>query len=356
MKATALLAPALILLVALYSYVAWERNAPSAQTPSTHSVEALAGEVDSENRFQHTVLVTPFPSAVGEISKQCSGVVVSPRAILSAGHCFCSRRKVNPTGQEGSFVIDSSACATRAVVTTLVYEQSERGAGPSFQAREYQGTIRIHPGFKITLGAQEDVLSSTGDLAIISLDTPVDADLSPIPLASTDVQLNETVVLVGYGYDETFGTLGGRRRYLKVRIIGLPDAVGGRGLLEKLSQTRYKGDSGGPCLRETVQGMELVGILNRGLERNPSFTSTHLHGNWLKEELQRASISEQTPQPSAPRAHSCDTTRLGTSSCGGVPSRPQRWRTAFEIHGAFPFHADWSGRAKRPGKQTPVDG
>jgi hypothetical protein len=313
LKAIALLAPALILVVALFSYIAWERNAPSAQSmaakeppslpasdagppPSTNSVEALAGEVDSENRFQHTVIVTPFPSSTGEISKQCSGVVVSPRAILSAGHCFCSRRKVNHTGKEDSFIIDNSACATKAVVTTLVYEQSERGSGPSFQAREYQGTIRIHPGFKITIDKQENVLSSTGDLAIISLSTPVDAGLSPIPLASTDVRPNETVILVGYGYDEIFGTLGGSRRYLKTKVIGLPDATGGRGLLEKLSQTRYKGDSGGPCLRETAQGMELVGILNRSLEPNPSFTSTHLHGGWLKEELQRASISEQAPQ------------------------------------------------------------
>lgn len=265
-------------------------------SPSTDSVEGLAGEVDSENRFQHTVIVTPFPSSAGEVSKQCSGVVVSPRAILSAGHCFCSRRKVNHAEADDSFVIDGSACATKAVVTTLVYEESDRGSGPSFQAREYQGAIRIHPGFKINIDKQENVLSSTGDLAIISLDTPVDAGLTPIPLASTDVEPNETVILVGYGYDEVFGTLGGRRRYLKTKVIGLADAPGGRVLLEKFSQTRYRGDSGGPCLRETAQGVELVGILNRGLEQTPSVTSTHLHRGWLQEELQRASISEQAPQ------------------------------------------------------------
>lgn len=312
LKAISLLAPSLTVFAAFCSVVACERDAPRAQSmatkelpstpapdsgppPSNHSVEALAGEEDLENRFQHTVTVTPFPSPPRGISKQCSGVLVSPRAVLTAGHCFCSKRKAGLTGMEGSLIIDGTECITTAIVTTFVYSKSEQGSGPSYQAREYRGTVRLHPAFKISTDEQENVLSSTGDLAIVSLNPPAGEALPAIPLASMGVKLNETVTLVGYGYDEAFGTLGGRRRHFKARVTGSPDTAGGRALLEKPSQTRYKGDSGGPCLRETAQGMELVGILSRALGQEPSFTSTHLYEHWLKEEIQRASAPEQAP-------------------------------------------------------------
>ena len=301
-KAFAIVTSALILLAALGSALFWARStsepehpvAPRSGPPAAgNSIEALAGEVDLENRFRYAVTVTPFPSVTGGISKQCSGVVVSPRLVLSAGHCFCAKRKANHEGAEDAFIIDSSACSTRAVVTALVYERTGRGSGPSFQAQEYQGTIRVHPGFKVILDKKGSIVSSTQDLAMLSLETPVDDGLAPVTLASTEVEVNEALIVVGHGYDETFGTLGGARRSLKTRVTALPSATGGRALLERRSEARYRGDSGGPCLRETAQGMELVGILNRSLGHEPSCTSTLFYGSWLKEELKGASATEQ---------------------------------------------------------------
>src|SRR5512140_2391348 len=65
----------------------------------------------------------------------------------------------------------------------------------------------------------------------------------------------------------------------------------------------YKGDTGGPCLRETERGLELVGISQRGLGLTPTFTRIAPYRGWLEEQIRLA--SERHPRPRSPSSAAC---------------------------------------------------
>jgi secreted trypsin-like serine protease len=50
----------------------------------------------------------------------------------------------------------------------------------------------------------------------------------------------------------------------------------------------FKGDTGGPCLRQTKCGQELVGISQRGLGLTAAFTRIAPYRKWLDEQIRLA--------------------------------------------------------------------
>jgi hypothetical protein len=50
----------------------------------------------------------------------------------------------------------------------------------------------------------------------------------------------------------------------------------------------YKGDTGGPCLRETERGRELVGISQRGLSLKAALTRIASYREWVEEQIRLA--------------------------------------------------------------------
>jgi hypothetical protein len=152
--------------------------------PSTGAYEfSTAGERDKENRYSSTVMVST-KSAASVDHKECSGVIIAPRLVLTAGHCVCARREA----ADGGAVVDGSRCTPEATVLTFVYGAS--GKSSRTVSEEYYGQVRPHPDLKLILDAQEAVVSSKADLALVSLDEPVEGGFPPMALAQEREEAN----------------------------------------------------------------------------------------------------------------------------------------------------------------------
>jgi hypothetical protein len=152
---------------------------------------------------------------------------------------------------------------------------------------DYTGMqVQPHPALQVLLTKDGRVESSRADLALILLQTPVEWRYAPLRIADEEVRAGETIVLVGGRSDEFQGGIaGGDRRFRRFKTVRFMSPGSDRVLFEQPQRDLFKGDSGGPCVREGPEGRVLVGISTRGLGTEPTFTSIHLYRDWLNTAL-----------------------------------------------------------------------
>lgn len=241
----------------------------------------LNAQEDTENRYLSTLIV----ESEGSPYAFCSGVLLEPNLVLTAGHCVCV------TGKSPDSV-DTSTCAKRAKVTGYVYKKQENGYD-KVAMRSYEGTVRAHDRFKARISKGRYVVESTTDLAAILLDEPVKGVNTEVRLPESEVQIKDQLTAVGYGLTKLEGgeierRYQGQNTVTGVYVSNLQDSADGDVVFVfgRPGAHVYLGDSGGPCYREDKRGLRwLVGIISRGTKDGSDslFTSLFPHLGWLKE-------------------------------------------------------------------------
>ncbi len=246
------------------------------------------GEIDTTNRYSSVVLVKPRKESPKRISDrtECSGVLIAPRLILTAGPCVCESPEEGLSRGGDDLTADAAECPHEAVVTTIVHTPSEEVPGESIVAMKiYKGEVRHHPSMQL---ASDTTRNSVSSLAVVLLERPLMDEIQPVPLSNAEVQGGETLTVVGYGYDEVIGGKHGTRRFTTMTVEKPAGALTGRIKLDQPGLRLYPNDSGGPCLREDATGTGLIGVVGIISDKESSFTSIHGFRDWLRAEILHA--------------------------------------------------------------------
>jgi hypothetical protein len=276
----------------------------NADIPMVHF--KVEGEPDAHNLYPSAVRVMPGVHDFEEGLRSCGGVIVAPRVILTAAHCVCRQRPADVLGEARGLRVDGASCIQTASVEVFFYQyhpQAIQGITRTTSA-EFQGKVQPHPELDIELDADGRILLSHADLALVVLDTPVPPGFAPVRLSSTGVTAQDSLVTVGFGHDESRGWLDSTRLINKRKATTAVDVQWGRFQFDQDRQPFFKGDSGGPCFRQSPQGPELVGISATGLGQQPTLTALLPYREWLLREIERshASSVKSTDSASPPAA------------------------------------------------------
>ncbi|WP_224371985.1 trypsin-like serine protease [Hyalangium versicolor] len=315
---------------------------PSAELFPPGEMLVAPGTPDLENIHLPSVMVSAsIVTERGRLArKSCSGVIVHPRLVFTAGHCVCAARTtkaedrlthftgMEPTGptradrvvkhvvSRGSALEDvsltsiidaKSPCAETVTVTTVRYLSTPTGSSSRPEIRDHVGEVVIHPALEMISGRRgqaQGVVWSHADLAAIFLKEPLEDTLPRLSLTETEVRVGQAVTMVGYGTGNDASPSFGVRHFGNNRVTQLIYLETGstafrteeQQLLDgEVASHAQGGDSGGACVRSSNKH-ELIGITSIGAqkptgERMSIFTSVYSHRGWLLQMIKQADKS-----------------------------------------------------------------
>jgi secreted trypsin-like serine protease len=197
------------------------------------------GELVPEGKYRFSVklTMTGIPTANGgKRNSGCSGALIAPQWIITAGHCF---RDENGVRVERPVADLTSASIGRADVN---------GDGPGHVATVV--AVRQSP---------------TADVSIAKLDQAI-TDIRPIRLSRTAPDVGDIVRITGYGsVTSTNPVPETHLRTGQMEVVSVAESVTGfKGHAPQADTTPCPYDSGGPYFVEGKRGPALVAVVSNG--------------------------------------------------------------------------------------------
>ena len=299
-------------------------HAAPRESSATSSLAVVGGSDDTAHPSVVSI-VAPVDASAPEL---CSGTVIAPRVVLTAGHCTL--------GQDPAGLIVGVGPSAGAPTRTLAV------AG-----------VLTYPGFSL------DDLAGGTDLGAVLL--AEDAGVPSVPLFAGDAGglLGDDVTVVGFGQSSVSDLeTRGARRAAATPVSGVCSALLSFG---DTSVNACHGDSGGPLLVAGDGGVEaLVAVVSYGDEAHcatPSYAvRVDCYAAWIADVVAGVAPSGGSCADCPPPATDCGASDGGSDA--GAPdaappapdSGPDGATPGTSSHGgcALTTRSSWPGRPWRP--------
>jgi secreted trypsin-like serine protease len=277
--------PILAICVVSMAHAAVPPAAPTAQA------SVIGGQPAPPGKFPWMAFIVDFLPNEKEVTA-CSGTVLTPTIVLTAGHC----------------VVDEHSGALEEAAGFRVVTGAVNWTYPERQLTEVSKVI---PYPKFVPGTARD---GFGDAALLVLSTPT--TVPPIPLATAPdkrlLKIGTRAVIAGWGLTNpkqkefTESLMWSRTVVDSDRCEGLWGRICAIDF-PKATSGACHGDSGGPLLVPRKHGYVEIGIVEAGFgdctTRRPQlFTRTDLLSKWIKSRIRQIEKVEANPPPSSPQS------------------------------------------------------
>jgi hypothetical protein len=229
----------------------------------------------------------------------CTGTLIAPDRVLTAGHCL---QGFSPVGFSVLIGRDGNA---------LIPFGSDRFEGAIAQGGVPARGFAIHPGFHEAFPfahrSPQNAIA-IDDVGIVLLSRPV-TDIAPVPLGSA--KSGAAASLLGYGITTPSATSVSKSLQRgRMTVISkakcakayphaiLASEICGEDLHSKHApfMQACAGDSGGPFIRQTARGPVQVGVTSWGPEvKDAKCGRRHLPGVYMRVASFRSFLAEQNP-------------------------------------------------------------